>query len=174
MNNLRNRAAEKARRAASGGDGPPAGQDPASQAAPATADRRRVRGARRARDARLHELGALLMEMYRQDRHNPAPVERKAREAIAADAEVRALDGSAATPPPSPAQRVDAPAPPPEAAARVEPVPPAGAPVAAAPPSAEQRVEAPSELSAPPPSESDRVDRPASDDDVPTYTVTSP
>ena len=157
MKNFRNRAADKARRAASGGDGPPAGQDPASRATPATADRRRMRGARRARDARLHELGALVMEMYRQDRHNPALVERKAREAIAADAEVRALDGAAsapaAAPPPSPAQRVDAPAPAPDAAARVE---------------------APSDLSAPPPSESDRVDNPSSDGDVPTYTVTSP
>jgi hypothetical protein len=98
---LRNRAAQKARRAASGGDGPPAGRDPqvpGEPATPATADRgamrRRLRRAHHVRDALLHELGALVMEMHRQGRHSPDLVERKAREAIAADAEVRALSGA--------------------------------------------------------------------------------
>lgn len=98
---FRNRAAEKARRAASGGDGPPAGQDPqvpGEPPTPAVADRgairKRLRRTRRTRDVLLHELGALVMEMYRQDRHDPALVERKAREAIAVDAEVRTLSGA--------------------------------------------------------------------------------
>ena len=101
MKRFRNRAAEKARSAASGGDGPPAGQDqPAPGAAPVatTADRgamrKRLRRALRTRDALLHELGALVMEMHRQGRHDPALVERKAREAVAADAEVRTLTGA--------------------------------------------------------------------------------
>ena len=162
MKNLRNRTAEKARHAASGGDGPPAGQDPAAQSAPATADRRRLRAARRARDERLHELGALVMEMHRQGRHNAALVESKAQEAIAADAQVRALDGAGApaASPPSAAQA----APPPDAAARVD-APPAATPAATPPPDAAARVDAP------PPSASDRVD---GSDGVPTYTVTSP
>jgi hypothetical protein len=98
---FRNRAAEKARQAASGGDGPPAGQDPqvpGEPATPAVADRgsirKRLRRTRRVRDVALHELGALVMEMYRQNRHDPALVERKAREAIAVDAEARALSGA--------------------------------------------------------------------------------
>ena len=98
---FRNRAAEKARRAASGGDGPPAGQDPqvpGEPVTPAVADRgamrKRLRRTRRTRDVLLHELGALVMEMHRQSRHDPALVERKAREAIAADSELRALSGA--------------------------------------------------------------------------------
>jgi hypothetical protein len=101
MKGFRNRAAEKARRAASGGDGPPAGQDPVAPAAApraSTADRgamrKRLRRARHMRDAALHELGALVMEMHRQGRHDPALVERKAREAVAVDAEARALAGA--------------------------------------------------------------------------------
>lgn len=98
---FRNRAAEKARRAASGGDGPPAGQDPqvpGEPATPAVADRgamrKRLRRTRRTRDVLLHELGALVMEMYRQNRHDPALVERKAREAIAVESEFRTLSGA--------------------------------------------------------------------------------
>ena len=98
---FRNRAAEKARRAAAGGDGPPAGRDPqvpGEPATPAVADRgalrKRLRRTRRTRDVLLHELGALVMEMYRQSRHDPALVERKAREAIAVDSEVRTLSGA--------------------------------------------------------------------------------
>ena len=98
---FRNRAADKARRAASGGDGPPAGQDPQVPGEPATpvvadrgAMRKRLRRTRRARDVVLHELGALVMEMHRQNRHDPALVERKAREAIAVDSEARALSGA--------------------------------------------------------------------------------
>ncbi len=98
---FRNRAAEKARRAASGGDGPPAGQDPqvpGEPVTPAVADRgamrKRARRTRRTRDVLLHELGALVMEMYRQGRHDPALVERKAREAITVDSELRALSGA--------------------------------------------------------------------------------
>lgn len=98
---FRNRAAEKARRAASGGDGPPAGQDPqvpGEPVTPAVADRgamrKRARRTRRTRDVLLHELGALVMEMYRQGRHDPGLVERKAREAITVDSELRALSGA--------------------------------------------------------------------------------
>ena len=98
---FRTRAAQKARQAASGGDGPPAGRDPqvpGEPATPATADRgalrKRLRRTLRTRDAVLHELGALVMEMYRQRRHDPALVERKARDAIAIDTEARALAGA--------------------------------------------------------------------------------
>ena len=98
---FRNRAAEKARQAASGGDGPPAGRDPQVPGEPAqasTADRgairKRLRAARSRRDAALHELGALVMEMHRQARHDPGLVERKAREAIAVDSEARSLAGA--------------------------------------------------------------------------------
>ena len=101
MKGFRNRAAEKARRAASGGDGPPAGQEPqAPGAAPTatTADRgalrKRLRRVTLARDSVLHELGALVMEMHRQGRQDAALVERKAREAIAVDSEYRALGGA--------------------------------------------------------------------------------
>jgi hypothetical protein len=98
---FRNRAAEKARQAASGGDGPPAGRDPQVPGEPvraATADRgalrKRLRNTRRRRDVVLHELGALVMEMHRQGRHDPALVERKAREAIEVDTEARTLAGA--------------------------------------------------------------------------------
>ena len=98
---FRNRAAEKARQAASGGDGPPAGRDPQVPGEPvqaSTADRgairKRLRAARTRRDVALHELGALVMEMHRQGRHDPALVERKAREAIAVDSEARTLAGA--------------------------------------------------------------------------------
>ena len=43
------------------------------------------------REALLVELGVLVMEMERQGRHDPALVERKAREAAALDAQARAL-----------------------------------------------------------------------------------
>ncbi|HEX8646848.1 MAG TPA: hypothetical protein VF715_08085 [Thermoleophilaceae bacterium] len=98
---FRNRAAEKARQAAAGGDGPPAGRDPQVPGEPvqaSTADRgairKRLRAARRRRDVALHELGALVMEMHRQGRHDPALVERKARETIAVDSEARTLAGA--------------------------------------------------------------------------------
>jgi hypothetical protein len=98
---FRNRAAEKARQAASGGDGPPAGRDPQVPGEPvqaSTADRgalrKRLRNTRRRRDVVLHELGALVMEMHRQGRHDPALVERKAREAIEVDTEARTLSGT--------------------------------------------------------------------------------
>ena len=101
MKGLRNRAAEKARHAASGGDGPPAGQEPQAPGAapaPTTADRgalrKRLRRVSQARDTVLHELGALVMEMHRQGRHDTALVERKAREAVAVEAEFRALGGA--------------------------------------------------------------------------------
>ena len=101
MKGLRNRAADKARRSAAGGDGPPAGQEqPPPGAAPAasTADRgamrKRLRRVRDARDLALHELGALVMEMHRQGRHDPGVIEGKAREAVAVDAEFRALGGA--------------------------------------------------------------------------------
>jgi hypothetical protein len=153
---FRNRATDRARRAASGGDGPPAGQDPQVPGDPltaATADRsamrKQLRRVREQRDLLLHELGALVMEMHRQGRHDPALVERKAREAIAVDSEARALSG---------------------ALERNEPLPgaaPVAAPaVQAPPPSAAQLVS----TDAPPPSPADRV----AGDGVPTYTVTTP
>ncbi len=183
MKGFRNRAAEKARRAASGGDGPPAGQDPQPTGAPTTADRgatrKRLREARRNRDAVLHELGALVMEMHRQQRHDASLVERKAREAIAADAEARSL--AAALDWSEPLTDVSAPtapipAAPPAASDRVE-----APPIQAAPPSAGDRVSAPDSpppaasdrVDAAPPSPGDRVDTPpSSGDGVPTYTVT--
>jgi hypothetical protein len=98
MKAFRNRAAEKARQAASGGDGPPAGREPvgpADVATPTTADRgalrKRLRQVRRVRAAMLEELGTLVMEMHRQGRHDPALVGRKSREVAAVDQEARAL-----------------------------------------------------------------------------------
>ena len=95
---FRNRAAEKARQAASGGDGPPAGRAPVGPddaPRPTTAERgsirRRLRRARVIREERLRELGALVMEMHRQGRHDAGLVQRKAAEAAAADAEAQLL-----------------------------------------------------------------------------------
>jgi hypothetical protein len=53
--------------------------------------RRRLRRARRLRETLLTELGALVMEMHRQKRHDPALVERKALEALVADREALGL-----------------------------------------------------------------------------------
>jgi hypothetical protein len=170
MKNFRNRAAEKARRAASGGDGPPAGRDTPTST-PAVADRgamrKRLRHARRTRDLLLHELGALVMEMHRQGRHDADLVARKAQEAIAVDAEARALAGTldepltnVTAPPPAPAPV----APPPAPGDRVSA--PSADGVPGPPPAASARVDAP------PPAASDRVDTPASGDGVPTHTVT--
>lgn len=153
---LRKRATEKARKAASGGDGPPAGQDPqvpGQPAPPTVADRgalrKRLRQTREARDVQLHELGALVMEMYRQNRHQPALVERKAREAIAADSEYRALAGALDSPIAQPL------AGPPATASPVEGTPPSGGALAAAPPPSGSPLDAPppsgSPLDAPPP-----------------------
>lgn len=99
---LRSRAAQKAQAAAAGAS-PPAGQEPPPAAAltrPGAVERgnmrRRLRRARRMREALLTELGALVMEMHRQRRHDAALVERKAREASVADRQAaglaRALD----------------------------------------------------------------------------------
>jgi hypothetical protein len=192
---FRKRAADKAHQVASGGDGPPAGQDPqvpGEPATPALADRRRVRGLGRERDRLLLDLGALVMEMHRQGRHDPALVERKAREALALDAQVRALAAPAAggTARGTPAQAFAA-----QGAAPVATPPPATAPppsagdrVTAAPPSEADRVADPApatappspadRVSAPPPSPGDLVsaDSPPGsdgDDGIPTYTVTT-
>jgi hypothetical protein len=188
MKGFRNRAAQKARKAATGGDGPPAGQDsPAPGAPPAatTADRgamrKRLRRAQQIRDDLVHDLGALVMEMHRQGRHDPALVERKAREAVTADAEVRALGGALDRGEPlaggvtTPCRSCGAlvagtdsfcsrcgTAVTPGAAA--QPAPPApSARVEAPPPSSGDRVEAPppssgDRVAAPPPSAGDRVD----------------
>ena len=94
---LRSRVAKRARDAAEGG-GVPAGQEPAQVRHPGRPGavergtmRRRLRRARRLREALLTELGALVMEMHRQGRHNAALVERKAREALAVDREAIGL-----------------------------------------------------------------------------------
>jgi hypothetical protein len=94
---LRSRASDRAHRAAEGA-APPAGQDPlpaAEMATPGAVERgtirRRLRRARRMRETLLTELGALVMEMHRQRRHDPALVERKAREALIADREALGL-----------------------------------------------------------------------------------
>jgi hypothetical protein len=164
MKAFRNRAAEKARQAAGGGDGPPAGRDPqvpGEAPTPTVADRgvirKRLRAVRKTRDELLHDLGALVMEMHRQGRHDPVLVERKAREAIAVDTEFRGLSGALAAPPVA-----QAPA-------------PAAAPVSAPPPAAADRV-----TDAPPPSPGDRASDPPPpspadrvEDGVPTYTVTT-
>jgi hypothetical protein len=94
---LRSRASERAHSAAEGAS-PPA----AHEAAAANGDggpgalergtmRRRLRRARRLRENLMTELGALVMEMHRQGRHDQKLVERKAREALVADREVAAL-----------------------------------------------------------------------------------
>lgn len=199
---FRNRAAEKARQAASGGDGPPAGRDPQVPGEPVqapTADRgamrKRLRAARARRDVALHELGALVMEMHRQDRHDPALVERKAREAIAVDSEARTLTGALDRGEPIASLQAAGVAGPcascgnllvgedrfcsrcGAAAGSMTPAPAAQAP----PPSAGDRVEpsaapppsAAERVDAPPPSSGDRIDSPASGDGVPTYTVTT-
>jgi hypothetical protein len=169
---FRNRATEKARQVASGGDGPPAGQDPQVPGEPATptvADRKRLRETRRTRDGLLRDLGALVMEMHRQGKHDPALVERKAREAIAIDAEVRALSGTA------PLAAKAAGAPPPSAADRVSAPPPAASDLVSGPPAASDLVSAPpphgDPIPAPPPAAADRAD---DGDGVPTHRVTSP
>jgi len=94
---LRSRASERARHAAEGA-GSPAGQEPLppeDAKAPGAVERgtmrRRLRRARRLRETLMTELGALVMEMHRQHRHDPALVERKAREALVADREAAGL-----------------------------------------------------------------------------------
>jgi hypothetical protein len=94
---LRSRASDRARRAAEGA-GSPAGQEPVPPADAGTPGavergtmRRRMRRARRMRETLMTELGALVMEMHRQHRHDPALVERKAREALVADREASGL-----------------------------------------------------------------------------------
>jgi hypothetical protein len=91
-------ASERAHAAAEGAGGPPAGEEPAAldeQRSPGAVERgtmrRRLRRARRLRETLMTELGALVMEMHRQDRHDRALVERKAREALVADREANAL-----------------------------------------------------------------------------------
>jgi hypothetical protein len=94
---LRSNASDRAHRAAEGAT-PPAGQDPlplADLATPGAVERgtlrRRLRRARRVRETLLTELGALVMEMHRQRRHDPALVERKSYEALVADREALGL-----------------------------------------------------------------------------------
>jgi hypothetical protein len=94
---LRSSASDRAHRAAEGA-APPAGQDPlpvAQLATPGAVERgtirRRLRRARRMRETLLTELGALVMEMHRQRRQDPALVERKALEALIADREALGL-----------------------------------------------------------------------------------
>jgi hypothetical protein len=94
---LRSRASDRARHAAEGA-GVPAGADPPrpDEVGPPGAIergslRRRLRRARRMRESLMTELGALVMEMHRQRRHDPALVERKAREALTADREASGL-----------------------------------------------------------------------------------
>jgi hypothetical protein len=94
---LRSRASEKAQSAAEGA-APPAAQEPAApngDGEPGALERgtmrRRLRRARRLRENLMTELGALVMEMHRQGRHDPKLVERKAREALVADREAAGL-----------------------------------------------------------------------------------
>ena len=94
---LRSRISKRAREAAQGGGVPAGGEpQPADRSArPGAIERgamrRRLRRARRLREATLTELGALVMEMQRQRRNNPALVERKAHEALLVDREAIAL-----------------------------------------------------------------------------------
>jgi hypothetical protein len=53
--------------------------------------RRRLRTLRRRREAMLLDLGALVLEMHRHGRFLPDSLQRRAAEAVGADAEVRAL-----------------------------------------------------------------------------------
>jgi hypothetical protein len=94
---LRSRASEKAHSAAEGAT-PPAAQEPPApngDGGPGALERgtmrRRLRRARRLRENLMTELGALVMEMHRQGRHDPKLVERKAREALVADREAAGL-----------------------------------------------------------------------------------
>jgi hypothetical protein len=103
LKGARGRASDRARQAAAGGD-PPAGREappPPAVAGPGAVERgtmrRRLRRARRLRIALLTELGALVMEMRRQGREDPALVDRKAREALALDAEVTGLSRALGT-----------------------------------------------------------------------------
>ena len=80
------------------GTSPPAGSDPASATRaqkPSARERgtmrRRMRELAKLRRALLLDLGALSFEMHRQQRHDPALVERAAKQAIVVDAEARAL-----------------------------------------------------------------------------------
>src|SRR5918912_2743841 len=94
---LRSGASEKAHSAAEGAT-PPAAQEPPApngDGGPGALERgtmrRRLRRARRMRESLMTELGALVMEMHRQGRHDPKLVERKAREALVADREAAGL-----------------------------------------------------------------------------------
>lgn len=53
--------------------------------------RRHLRELRRLREARLLELGALMLEAHRQDRDDSPVIKRKAADAAALDAEARAI-----------------------------------------------------------------------------------
>jgi hypothetical protein len=98
LTRLWRRAGEMADEAAAG-RAVPAGTDPAEanvragrpSARERGAMRRRARQLRRRREAMLLELGALLFEMHRRDRHEPELLDRKLAEIRALDDEERAL-----------------------------------------------------------------------------------
>ena len=97
LKRIRTRTSERLDRAAVG-TSQPAGSEPA--AAPSAgkpsarergAMRRRLRRLARMREAMLLDLGALTFEMHRQERQDPALIKGKVKEALAVDAEARAL-----------------------------------------------------------------------------------
>lgn len=97
LNRIRTRTSERLDRAAVGTQ-QPAGSEPAPPASaqkPSARERgtmrRRLRRLARMREAMLVDLGALTFEMHRQERQDPALIESKAKEALAVDAEARAL-----------------------------------------------------------------------------------
>jgi hypothetical protein len=96
LKRLRTRASERLDRAAIGTQ-QPAGSEPAElpDGKPSARERgkmrRRLRQLAKLRRALLLDLGALTFEMHRQQRHDPALIERRAKEAIAVDAEARGL-----------------------------------------------------------------------------------
>jgi hypothetical protein len=97
LKRLRDRAVAKADELAAGTE-QPAGQDP-HEPPPAArpsarergAMRRRLRRLRRTREALLLELGAVVLELHRQNRRESELVQRKAEELRAIDDEARGL-----------------------------------------------------------------------------------
>lgn len=97
LNRLRKRTSERIDRAAAGSPHPAGAEPPSTESAarPSARERgvmrRRLRKLARLRQAMLLDLGAISFEMHRQAKHDPSLIERKAQQALALDAEARAL-----------------------------------------------------------------------------------
>src|SRR3954470_24679046 len=77
-----------------GQEPPPEGVAPTATTAERGSMRKRARRLTRLREVQLRELGALVVEMRRLGRENPALVARKAAELLTLDVELRVLRGA--------------------------------------------------------------------------------